>query len=162
MRLYGLQVDQFFHTNIQERPMAKAKNTTQNAKVKAKAEAFVPEAASRILEESLESATGVAKMYGEAAESNLKTMAERTAASTEIFRTIGARNVEFLTRTMEQSVEVTGALTAAKDPRSVMDIQSNFAKSFVSAYTKELGAQTEMWMNVWRDAAKTVAVRTAR
>ncbi len=137
------------------------KKIVQKEKVSAKAEVFAPEAATRILEEGIEKAQGFARMYGEAAETSMKTAAQRAAASTEMLRTLSERNVAFMSKTFEQGVEVTEALTAARDPRTAFDIQSQFAKTWMAAYTKEVGTQTEMWMSAWREAAKTVT-RTAR
>jgi hypothetical protein len=136
--------------------MTKTKKAPAKAKVAAKAETFAHEGATRMLEEGFENATEFARKYGEAAETSLKTVAERAAASQEMLRTIGARNMDFFTRTFEHGVEATQALTAAKDPRAVMDIQTGFAKSVVAEYTKEVSAQTELWLNVWREAAKSV------
>jgi hypothetical protein len=137
------------------------RKSAPKSKIAAQAESFVPQATTQMFEEGLEKAQGFARMYSDAAETGVKTVAKQAAASTEMLRTLGERNVAFMTRTFEQGVETAEALTAAKDPRTAFDIQSSFAKAWMAEYTKEVGVQTEMWMNAWREAAKTVS-RTAR
>jgi|GEM_PF-299562 len=146
------------------RPMAKSPNTASKSKPAQKAapEVHAPEAATKMLDDGMEKFTGMASKFGSFAEDSLKTATERAAASTEIMRTLGTRNMDFFTRTLEQGAEATQALTSAKDPRKVMEIQSAFAKSLVSAYTSEMNAQAELCMLAWRDAAKPFTAWTSK
>jgi phasin len=136
--------------------MAKASSAAPKAKPapKAKAEARPTEAATKMLDEGVEKITEMASKFGTFAEGGMKTLTERATASTEVMRTIGSRNMDFFTRTLEQSVEATQAMTSSKDPRKAMEIQSGFAKSLFSAYTSEMSAQAELCMIAWKDAAK--------
>ncbi|MCA8904350.1 MAG: phasin family protein [Hyphomonas sp.] len=131
--------------------MAKATTTKTRAKPEASAAST---SATKMLDESMEQFSGFAGMFGEYAENGLKAMSERASGATEIMRSLGDRNMEFFTKTLEQGVEATQAITAAKDVREVMEIQAGFAKSMFSAYTKEMNAQAEICMSAWRDAAK--------
>ena len=129
--------------------MAKSTNSAPKSKTApkaAKAEAHATEAATKMLDDGMEKVSDMA--------SGMKKMAEQASASTEVMRTIGSRNVDFFTRTLEQSVEATQAMTSAKDPRKVVEIQTGFAKSMFSAYSSEMSAQAELCMLAWRDAAK--------
>ncbi|MEZ5947280.1 MAG: phasin family protein [Hyphomonas sp.] len=130
--------------------MAKAKTTT----TRAKAEASAANTTTKMLDEGMEQLSGFAGMFGEYAESGLKSLSDRASASTEVMRTLGGRNMDFFTKSLEQGVEATQAITTAKDVREVMEIQAGFAKSMFSAYTKEMNAQAEICMSAWRDAAK--------
>ena len=132
--------------------MATAKKAAP--KPKAKAEARVADSASKMLDEGMEQMTGLTGMFGEYAEDGLKTFAKQAASSTEIFRTLGARNMDFFSKALESGVEASQSLSSAKDPREVMEIQSGFAKSVFSAYTSEVSAQADICMSAWRDAAK--------
>ncbi|MCA8901716.1 MAG: phasin family protein [Hyphomonas sp.] len=135
--------------------MATAKTTAKSATSRAKAEMHSAKTSTtKMLDEGMEQLTGFAGMFGEYAESGLKSMGERATASTEVLRTLGGRNMDFFTKSLEQGVEVTQAITSAKDVREVMEIQAGFAKSMFSAYTKEVNAQAEICMSAWRDAAK--------
>lgn len=135
--------------------MATAKTTAKAATSRAKAEVHSTKTtATKMLGEGMEQLTGFAGMFGEYAESGLKTMSERATASTEVMRKLGGRNMDFFTKSLEQGVEATQAITSAKDVREVMEIQAGFAKSMFSAYTKEMNAQAELCMSAWRDAAK--------
>lgn len=132
--------------------MATAKKAAP--KPKAKPEARAADTASKMLDEGMEQMSGLAGMFGEYAEDGMKAFAKQAADSTEVFRTIGARNMDFFARALEQGVEATQSLTSAKDPREVMEVQSGFAKSFFSAYTSEMSAQADICMSAWRKAAK--------
>lgn len=123
-------------------------------KTKAKAEARAAHTSSKLLDEGLEQMSGLKGMFGEYAEDGMKAIAKQAADSTEIIRKLGARNMDFFTRTLEQGVEATQSLTSAKDPREVMEIQTGFAKSLFSAYTSEMSAQADICMSAWRNAAK--------
>ena len=147
--------------------MTKAKTATTTAK-RAKAEASAKmDTTTKMLDEGMEQLSGFAGMFGEYAESGLKAFSERTAASTDMARQLGSRNMDFFTKSLEQGVEATQAITSAKDVRhaklclvkksmvrEVMEIQAGFAKSMFSAYTKEMNAQAELCMSAWRSAAK--------
>jgi len=136
--------------------MATSPKTAPKAKpaTSAKAEAHATEAATKTLDGSMDTISDIATKFSTFAEDGVKSMTERATASTEVMRTIGSRNVDFLTRTIEQGVEATQAMTTEKDPRKLMEIQSGFAKSLFSAYTSEMNAQAELCMLAWRDAAK--------
>ena len=137
--------------------MAKSTNSAPKSKTApkaAKAEAHATEAATKMLDDGMETVSDMASKFGIYAEDGMKKMAEQASASTEVMRTIGSRNVDFFTRTLEQSVEATQAMTSAKDPRKVVEIQTGFAKSMFSAYSSEMSAQAELCMLAWRDAAK--------
>ncbi len=132
--------------------MATAKKAA--SKPKAKSEAHAADTASKVLDEGMEQMSGFAGMLGEYAEDGMKAFAKQAADSTEVFRALGARNMDFFARTLEQGVEATQSLTSAKDPREVMEIQTGFAKSLFSAYTSEMSAQADICMSAWRNAAK--------
>ncbi len=134
--------------------MATTKKTAPKSSPKAKAEARMADSATKKIEEGMEQMTGIADKFGGFAEGGMKALAEQAASSTEVMRTLGARNMDFFTRTLEQGVEVTQSLTSAKDPREAMEIQSGFAKNLLSAYTSEVSAQAELCMSAWRDATK--------
>ncbi len=141
--------------------MAAAKKSKPKASASAKAEAMAPKTATKsvkdnakALEMGLEQMTDFAGKFSEYADDGLKAVAEQAAASTEVFRTLGACNMDFFSKTLESSVETTQALTAAKDPRELVEIQSGYAKSFFSAYQSEMTAQAEMFVGAWREAAK--------
>ncbi|WP_341198004.1 phasin family protein [Hyphomonas chukchiensis] len=137
--------------------MAKSPTSAQKSKPApkaAKAEAHATEAATKMLDDGMEKMSDMASKFGTYAEDGMKKIAEHASASTEVMRTIGSRNMDFFTRTLEQSVEATQAMTSAKDPRKVVEIQTGFAKSMMSAYTSEMSAQAELCMLAWRDAAK--------
>lgn len=134
--------------------MATAKKTTPKSTPKAKAEARVADSATKMIDEGMEKMTGFADKFGDYAEGGFKAFAEQAASSSEMMRTLGARNMDFFARTLEQGVEATQSLTSAKDPREAMEIQSGFAKNLFSAYTSEMSAQAELCMAAWRDAAK--------
>ncbi|KCZ87601.1 phasin family protein [Hyphomonas johnsonii] len=144
--------------------MAKSPKAAAKAKTapKAKAEAYSTEAATKMADESMEKLTGFASTLGAFAEGGMKTLAERASASTEVMRTLGSRNMDFFTRTLEQGVEASQALTSVKDPRQAMEIQTGFAKSLFSAYTSEMNAQAELCMLAWRDAAKPLSAWTTK
>lgn len=131
--------------------MTKATTTPKRAKAEASAATGTT---TKMLDQSMEQFSGFAGMFGDYAESGLKALSERTAASTDIARKLGSRNMDFFTKTLEQGVEATQAITSAKDVREVMEIQAGFAKTMFSAYTKEMNAQAEIYMSAWRDAAK--------
>lgn len=131
--------------------MTKAKTATKSAKAEASAKM---DTATKMLDGGMEQITGFAGKFGEYAETGLKAFGEQTAASTEIAREIGSRNMDFFTKSLEQGVELTQAITSAKDVREVMEIQAGFAKSMFSAYTKEMNTQAEICMSAWRSAAK--------
>ena len=131
--------------------MATAK---KKAAPKAKAEARTTDTASKMLSEGMEQMNGFTGMFGEYAEDGLKTFAKQASSSTEVFRTLGARNMDFFTRTVEKSVEASQSLSGAKDPREVMEIQAGLAKSLFSAYTSEFSAQADICMSAMRNAAK--------
>ncbi len=134
--------------------MATAKKTAPKSSPKAKAEAHVADSATKMIDEGVEQMTGMAGKFGNYAEGGMKAFAEQAASSSEVMRMIGARNMDFFARTLEQGVEATQSLTSAKDPRQAMEIQSGFAKNLLSAYTSEVSAQAELCMSAWRDAAK--------
>lgn len=138
--------------------MATAKKSTSKAKVSAKSEAkTAPKTVknnAKAMEMGLEKMTDFAGKFSGYTDGGVKAMTEQAAASTEVIRTLGARNMDFITKTLETSVETTQALTAAKDPREAMEIQSGYAKSFLTAYTSEMTAQAEMFMGAFRNAAK--------
>lgn len=133
--------------------MTKAKTATAPKRAKAEASAAMG-TTTKMLDEGMEQLTGFAGMFGEYAESGMKALSERAASSTEIARKLGSRNMDFFTKSLEQGVEATQAITSAKDVREVMEIQAGFAKSMFSSYTKEMNAQAELCMSAWRDAAK--------
>ena len=137
--------------------MTKAKKTT----TKAKAEAKVDNKSNRVVQDMQDAAEQATKMFSGFADGGMKDIAERASASTEMFRTLGARNLDFFSRTLEQGVAATQALTAAKDPRAAFEIQSGFAKSFFSSYQEEVSAQAELCMSAMKDAAKPFMARTA-
>ena len=135
--------------------MAKSPNSAPKSKTApkaAKAEAHATEAATKMLDDGMEKVSDMASKFGTYAEDGMKKIAEHASASTEVMRTIGSRNMDFFT--LEQGVEATQAMTSAKDPRQVVEIQTGFAKSMMSAYTSEMSAQAELCMLAWRDAAK--------
>lgn len=141
--------------------MATAKKSKPKATASAKAEAKAPKTATKsaknnakALEMGLEQMTDFAGKFSGFSDDGLKAVAEKAAASTEVFRTLGARNMDFFSKTLESSVETTQALTAAKDPRQLVEIQSGYAKSFFTAYQSEMTAQAEMFVGAWREAAK--------
>jgi len=136
--------------------MAKSPKTAPKAKsaTTAKAEAHATDAATKMLDGGMDKISDIATKLGTFAEDGVKSMTERATASSEVMRTISSRNMDFFTRTIEQGVEATQAMTSAKDPRKLMEIQSGFAKSLFSAYTSEMNAQAELCMLAWRDAAK--------
>lgn len=144
--------------------MAKSPNTASQSKPapKAKPEAHAPKSATKMLDNGMENITNMAGKFGAFAEDSLKTATERAAASTDMMRTLSARNMDFFTRTLEQGAEATQALTSAKDPRKAIEIQSAFAKSLVSAYTSEINAQAELCMLAWRDAARPFTAWTGK
>ncbi|MEZ6011366.1 MAG: phasin family protein [Hyphomonas sp.] len=127
--------------------------TTAPKRAKAEASAAMG-TTTKMLDEGMEQLSGFAGMFGEYAESSLKSLSERTAASTDVARKLGSRSMDFFTKSLEQGVEATQAITSAKDVREVMEIQAGFAKNMFSAYTKEMNAQAEICMSAWRDAAK--------
>ncbi len=133
--------------------MTKAKTASTAKRAKAEASAAT-DTATKMLDGSMEHLSGFAGMFGDYAETGLKAFSERTAASTDMAREIGSRNMDFFTKSLEQGVEVTQAITSAKDVREVMEIQAGFAKNMFSAYTKEMNAQAELCMSAWRSAAK--------
>ena len=139
--------------------MTKAKTATKRAKAEASAATGTT---TKMLGEGMEQLSGFAGMFGEYAESGLKALSERTSASTGVARELGSRNMDFFTKSLEQGVEVTQAITSAKDVREVMEIQAGFAKTMFSAYTKEMNAQAEICMSAWRDAAKPFAAFGAK
>ena len=112
--------------------MATTKKTTPKSSPKAKAEARVADSATKMIDEGMEQMTGLAGKFGGYAEGGMKALAEQAASSSEMMRTIGARNMDFFARTLEQGVEATQSLTGAKDPREAMEIQSGFAKNLLS------------------------------
>lgn len=129
------------------KPKPKAKPTAQ-------AEARVADSATKMIDESMEQMTDFAGKFGGFAEDGFKAFAEQAATSSEVFKTLGARNMDFFSRTLEQGVEISQSLTSAKDPREAMEIQSGFAKNLFSAYKSEVTAQADICMSAWRDAAK--------
>jgi phasin len=129
-----------------------AKTTASAAR--AKAEARPNTATSKPIEMSLDQLTGFASKFNGMAEGSVKAMAETAAASTEVMRELGNRNMTFATQAMEQGVELTQTLANVRDPREMFELQSAFAKSFLSSWTTELTAQTELCVNAWRNAAK--------
>ena len=134
--------------------MTTTKAKTSTAK-RAKAEASAAmDTTTKVLDEGMEQLSGFAGKFGEYAETGLKALSERTAASTDVARKLGGRNMDFFTKSLEQGVEATQAITSAKDVREMMEIQAGFAKNMFSAYTKEMNAQAEICMSAWRDAAK--------
>lgn len=145
--------------------MAAAKKTKAKPKTaasaKAKAEAVAAKTATKTVKTNakaidmgLEQMTEFADKFSGYADESFKAVADQAAASTEVFRTIGARNMDFFSKTLENSVETSQALTAAKDPRELMEIQSGYAKSFFTAFSDEMTAQAEMFVGAWRDATK--------
>ena len=135
--------------------MATAKKAAPKTKATtAKAEARVADSASKMIDEGVEQMTDYAGKFGGFAEDGFKAFAKQAASSTEVFRTLGARNMDFFARTLEQGVEATQSLTSAKDPREAMEIQTGYAKNFFSAYTSEMTKQADICMSAWRNAAK--------
>ena len=138
--------------------MATTKKAAPKPKPKAKpiaqAEARVADSATKMIDESMEQMTDFAGKFGGFAEDGFKAFAEQAATSSEVFKTLGARNMDFFSRTLEQGVEISQSLTSAKDPREAMEIQSGFAKNLFSAYKSEVTAQADICMSAWRDAAK--------
>lgn len=129
-----------------------AKSTGPAAR--AKAEAHGKDTATKKIELGMDQMAGMASKFSEYAEGSAKVLADSTAASTEVLREIGSRNMNFFTQTMEQGVELGQALAQVRDPREVLELQSGFAKTVLSAYTAEMVAQTELYLSAWRDAAK--------
>lgn len=139
--------------------MATAKKKTTKAKAKPAAKAAATatktvQETNKAVETGMEQFTEYAGKFGEYAEDGMKVMAERAAASTEVMRELGARNMDFFTKTLEHSVETTQALSSVKDPRQMMELQSDFGKYMLNAYSTEMTAQAEMVMGAWREAAK--------
>lgn len=129
-----------------------AKTTASTAR--AKAEARPNTATTKQIEASMDQMSGYASKFTGMAEGGVKAMTDSAAASTEVLREIGTRNMSFMTHAMEQGVELTQTLAAVRDPREMFELQSAFAKSMFSAYTTELTAQTELCVAAWRNAAK--------
>lgn len=129
-----------------------AKTTATAAR--AKAEARPNTATSKPLEAGMDQMAGYASKMTEMAEGSVKALTDSAAASTEVLREIGTRNMSFMTHAMEQSVELTQTLANVRDPREMFELQSAFAKSMFSAYTTEMTAQTELCVSAWRNAAK--------
>ncbi len=120
----------------------KAKPAATKAKAEVRAAA---DTATKMLDSGMDQLTGFAGLFG-----------EQATASTEVMRTLGSRNMSFFTKALEQGVETTQAMTAAKDVREVMEIQAGFAKSMFSSYTSEINAQAEIFMSALRNAAKPI------
>lgn len=135
--------------------MAAAKKAAPKTAPKAKpqAEANPTAAATKMIDDSMGQFTDFAGKFSHYAEDGLKKMTEQAGEATEIFRELGARNIDFMSRALEQGVEATQSLTGAKDPREFFEIQSGFAKSVFSAYTSEVSQQAEMCMSAWKKAA---------
>ncbi len=129
-----------------------AKTTASTAR--AKAEARPNTATTKPIEDGMDKMAGYAGKFTDYAEGSVKALTETAAASTEVMRELGTRNMTFMTQAMEQSVELTQTLANLRDPREMFELQSAFAKSMFSAYTTELTAQTELCVNAWRNAAK--------
>lgn len=135
--------------------------TTRSAP-SAKAEAHTTQAATKKIEAGMETLAGFASKFSEYTEGGVKALKDSAAVSSETMREIGARNVNFMTQAMEQGVELTQALTSARDPRQLFELQSGFAKSMFSAYTAEVSAQTELCIGAWREAAKPFMARLSK
>ncbi len=127
---------------------------TTGPAARAKAEVLGKETATKKIEQGMDQMAGIASKFSEYTEGSAKVLAETTAASTEMLREIGSRNMSLFTQTMEQGVELGQAMAQVRDPRELMELQSGFAKSVFSAYTAEMVAQTELYLSAWRDAAK--------
>ncbi len=136
-----------------------AKTTASTAR--AKAEARATTATNKPIEDGMDKMAGYAGKFTDYAEGSVKALTETAAASTEVIREIGTRNMAFMTQAMEQSVELTQTLANLRDPREMFELQSSFAKSMFSAYTAELTAQTELCVNAWRSAAKPFIASSA-
>jgi len=129
-----------------------AKTTESTAR--AKPEARPSASTTRPLEAGIEQIAGVAGKFGDMAGGSVKALTDSTVATTEVLREIGNRNVNFMTQAMEQGVELTQTLANVRDPREIIELQSAFARSMLSACSTELSAQTELCVSAWRNAAK--------
>lgn len=134
--------------------MAKTPSKTPASATRAKAEARPNTATSKQIEAGMDQITDFTSKFTGMAEGGVKALTDSAAASGEVLREIGNRNVNFMTQAMEQSVELGQTLANVRDPRELFELQSNFAKSLFSAYTTELSAQTELCVAAWRNAAK--------
>jgi phasin len=121
---------------------------------RAKAEAHAAEATTKTFEAGMEQVSDMAGKFSQYAEGGVKALTDSAVASTEVMREIGNRNLNFMTQTMEQSVELSQSLAGVRDVREAFELQTAFAKSLFSAYTTELTAQTELCVAAWRDATK--------
>ncbi len=129
---------------------------------RAKAEARPADSATRPVEVSMDQLAGFASQFSEYTETGMKAMADSAAASSEMFREIGTRNMNFMTQTFEQGVELSQTLTTVRDPRELMELQAQFARSILAAYASEVSAQTELYAGAWREAAKPFLSRMAK
>lgn len=129
-----------------------AKSPASSAR--AKAEARPNAATTKQIEAGVDQMTGMASKMTDFAEGGVKALTDSAAASTEVLREIGNRNMSFMTHAMEQGVELGQTLANVRDPREMFELQSAFAKSMFSAFTTELSAQTELCVAAWRNAAK--------
>lgn len=127
--------------------------TTQSA-ARAKAEARTSETAARMIAPGSETFSAFAGRLTDYAEGSAKAFRDGAAASSEAMREISTRNMNFMTHAMEQGMEVSQALASVRDPRELLEVQSGFARSMLSAYTAEMTAQTEIYMGAWRNAAR--------
>ncbi len=135
---------------------------TAGTGTRAKAEALGKETTTKKIENGMDQMAGMASKFSEYTEGSVKALADTTAASTEMLREIGSRNMNLFTQTVEQGVELSQALAQVRDPRELLELQSGFAKSVFSAYTAEMVAQTELYLNAWRDAAKPFMASMSR
>jgi phasin len=134
--------------------MAKTPSKTAAAATRAKAEARPNTATSKQIEAGMDQLNDFTSKFSGMAEGSVKALTDSAAASSEVLREIGNRNVNFMTQAMEQGVELGQTLANVRDPREMFELQSSFAKSMFSAYTTELTAQTELCVAAWRNAAK--------
>jgi phasin len=134
--------------------MAKTPSKTAAAATRAKAEARPNTATTKQIEAGMDQLNDFTSKFSGMAEGSVKALTDSAAASSEVLREIGNRNVNFMTQAMEQGVELGQTLANVRDPREMFELQSSFAKSMFSAYTTELTAQTELCVAAWRNAAK--------
>jgi phasin family protein len=94
-----------------------------------------------------------------AATDNAKAIGSVIAESARMAGKIGVRNVQMMTRTAERGYETTQAMTSAGDLRTAFELQTNFAKSVVSAYTSEMKEQAKLYKSFWQDTVKPLGAQ---
>jgi phasin family protein len=109
--------------------------------------------------DAVEKSVGSLGEFNTAGKRNLEAVVESVTAATRGAETLGAQAMAYSKKSWEDGVAVSQSIASAKSVQEVVEIQSNWAKSALSAYLSEVNRWSDTVSASMKDSMKPLNER---